>query len=235
MSDGENNTNYSGKLVVLEGLDGSGKSVQFGLLRDYLTQQNYPLVTVDFPDYNGTIFGRLVGRYLDGEFGDVYEVSPYVSSLFYAGDRLENRPKLVRHLTDGKLLLANRYVGSNMAYHSAKLPVPDRPEFIGWLKRLEFGANGLPCPALTIYLNASAATSQKMVAQKNERSYTRSTHDIHERNRHFLEIVAEQYLWLCENEENWLRLDVTDANGDLLPREITHQAILKILTERNII
>src|SRR5256885_16083914 len=83
-----------GKLVVLEGLDGSGKSVQFGLLHDYLKSQNQPVVTVDFPNYESSFFGRLVGRYLNGEFGDVYEVSPYVSGMLFAGDCLEARPNL---------------------------------------------------------------------------------------------------------------------------------------------
>src|SRR6476469_11165305 len=125
-----------GKLIVLEGLDGSGKSVQFALLSEYLLKNDFPFMTVDFPDYQGSFFGRLVGRYLDGEFGDVYEVDPYVSSLLYAGDRLASQAKLSGWLEEGRIVLANRYVGSNMAYHSAKLPAEQRPAFIAWLKRL---------------------------------------------------------------------------------------------------
>lgn len=224
-----------GKLIVLEGLDGSGKSVQFGLLGEYLQSRNIPFMTVDFPDYQGSFFGRLVGRYLDGEFGDVYEVSPYVSSFLYAGDRLESQSKLTGWLDEGRTVLANRYVGSNMAYHSAKLPFEQRPAFVDWLKRLEFEANRLPEPDLVLYFNASAATSHRMVAQKAARSYTGSSHDIHERNQNFLEVVAGQYLWLCDHEPGWQRMDVTDSDGNMRSREEIHDRILALLAEKKIL
>ncbi len=224
-----------GKLVVLEGLDGSGKSVQFGLLRDRLAAMGLPVVTVDFPNYEGSVFGKLVGRYLNGEFGDLYEVSPYVSSLLYAGDRLEARATLAGWLEEGRWVLANRYVGSNMAYHSSKLPAQERPEFIAWLKRLEFEANRLPQPDLVLFLHAPVATTHRMVAQKTARSYTEASHDIHERNQHYLQVVAEQYLWLCEHEPNWQRLDVTDEAGELQAREIIQNRILETLARFNLI
>ena len=224
-----------GKLIVLEGLDGSGKSVQFALLNEYLLKHNFPFMTVDFPDYQGSFFGRLVGRYLDGEFGDVYEVSPYDSSLLYAGDRLASRAKLTGWLEEGRWVLANRYVGSNMAYHSAKLPPEERPDFVAWCKRLEFDANLLPVPDLVLYLNASAATSHRMVAQKNARVYTGSSHDIHERNQNFLQVVSEQYLWLCEHEHGWQRLDVCDEAGNLRPREEIHAQILTLLADKGLL
>lgn len=224
-----------GKLIVLEGLDGSGKSVQFALLSEYLLKHNFPFMTVDFPDYQGSFFGRLVGRYLNGEFGDVYEVSPYDSSLLYAGDRLASRSKLVENLDEGRWVLANRYVGSNMAYHSAKLPPKERPDFIAWLKRLEFDANLLPAPDLVLYLNAPVATSHRMVGQKETRVYTGSSHDIHERNQTFLEVVAEQYLWLCEHDRGWHRLDVSDEAGNLRPREEIHSQILTLLADKGLL
>lgn len=228
-------SNAKGNLIVLEGLDGSGKSVQFALLSEYLLKNNFSFMTVDFPDYQGSFFGRLVGRYLNGEFGDVYEVNPYVSSLLYAGDRLESQAKLSGWLDEGRVVLANRYVGSNMAYHSAKLPPEQRPDFIAWLKRLEFEANRLPEPDLVLYFNASAATSHRMVGQKAARSYTGSSHDIHERNQNFLEVVAGQYLWLCDHEPAWQRLDVTDAEGNLRPREEIQEQILALLVEKKLL
>ncbi|MDB5080838.1 MAG: Thymidylate kinase [Chloroflexi bacterium] len=228
-------SSVKGKLIVLEGLDGSGKSVQFALLNEYLREVNFSFMPVDFPDYQGSFFGRLVGRYLDGEFGDVYEVNPYVSSLLYAGDRLESQPKLAGWLAEGRWILANRYVGSNMAYHSSKLAPEERPAFIEWLKRLEFEANRLPQPDLVIYLNASVETSHRMVGQKDARVYTGSSHDIHERNQHFLQVVSEQYLWLCEHEANWQRLDVCDETGNLRPREEIHAQILTLLAAKGLL
>ncbi len=227
--------NKDGKLIVLEGLDGSGKSVQFDLLKANLRERNLPVETVDFPDYNGSVFGRLVGRYLNGEFGDLYEVSPYVSSFLYAGDRLEAQPRLVTSLERGVLMLANRYVGSNMAYHSAKLPVQERKAFIEWLKRLEFEANLLPVPDLVLFLHAPVATTHRMVGQKLARTYTASSHDLHERNQGYLQVVSEQYLWLCEHEPGWQRLDVTDLTGELLPRDTIQAQILQVLQKKGIL
>lgn len=224
-----------GKLVVLEGLDGSGKSLQFGLLRDYLQQHGVPVITVDFPNYEGSVFGKIVGQYLNGDLGDVYEVSPYVSAFFYAGDRLEAQATIADYLNAGKIVLANRFVGSNMAYQSAKLPVEERQEFIGWLKRLEYEANRQPREDLVLYLNAPVATSQKLVGQKKERSYTNLSHDIHERNRNFLEEVSGQYLELCATEPNWQQLDVTNAAGEMLAPEVIQGKILEILVQKNIL
>jgi dTMP kinase len=140
----------------------------------------------------------------------------------------------VKWLDEGRWVLANRYVGSNMAYHSAKLPEAERPAFIDWLKRLEFEANQLPLPDLVLFLHAPVATAHRMVARKAARSYTTASHDIHERNQHFLEIVAEQYLWLCVHEPHWQRLDVTDKQGELQPREVTHSQILQVLAQHRL-
>ncbi len=224
-----------GKLVVLEGLDGSGKSVQFALLRDYLLAQGWPVVTVDFPDYENSVFGRLVGRYLRGEFGDLFEVDTHVSSLLYAGDRLEARPQLASWLAEGRWVLANRYVGSNMAYHAAKLPPGQRQEFIEWLKRLEFQANRLPVPDLVLFLHAPAATAHRMVGQKAARSYINESHDIHERDQPYLKLVSDQYLWLCQHEAAWQRLDVTNAEGELLPREQIQSQIIQLIQQSGLL
>lgn len=228
-------TKQKGKLVVLEGLDGSGKTVQFELLYSYLKAQGLPVVTVDFPNYTGSIFGRLVGRYLNGEFGDVYEVSPYVSSLFYAGDRLEAREQLNAWLSEGYWILANRYVSSNMAYHSAKLPPQGRPAFLDWLKKLEFDTNGLPPADLVIFLHTPVATAQRMIAQKATRSYTQATYDIHERNQHYLEEVSQQYLEFCKTEPTWHQQNVTSPNGEFLAPEIIQHALLQTLQSHGLI
>ena len=225
-----------GKLIVLEGLDGSGKSVQHRQLLTFLTQAGYKLASVDFPNYDGSYHGGLIGRYLRGEFGDIYEVEPHFSSWLYAGDRLEAKPQLLNWLNEDFIVVANRYVGANLAYHSAKLPPEERPGFIQWLKAIEYEANGLPREDLVIYLHAPVTLAQKMIDRKAPRSYTTEQRDIHERNTHYLEEVHQQYLTLCQSEPNWVSLEVADVtSGEYLSPELIHSSVAHILREYKLV
>jgi dTMP kinase len=224
-----------GKFIVLEGLDGSGKSMQYRLLCDYLRENGYAVAQVDFPDYEGSFHGKLVGRYLRGEFGDVNEVNPYFSSWLYAGDRLEAREKLRHWLAEGQILVANRYAGSNMAYHSVKLPHEQRPAFVNWLKSLEFETNAIPLPDIVIYFYVPVATAQQMVDRKSARSYTSERRDIHERNTSYLEEVNAQYLALCRSEANWFALEVIDpATGEMFDPQTIHLRVIDLLQQQKI-
>ncbi len=226
----------NGKFLVLEGLDGSGKSVQYGKLCDYLRQTGHNLAPIDFPNYEGSFHGRLVGRYLRGEFGDTYEVNPYFSSWLYAGDRLEAKEKMLGWLREGRTVVANRYVGSNLAYHSVKVPPEQRPDFIKWLTMLEYETNGIPREDAVIYLHAPVATAQRMVDRKEARSYTTERRDIHERNATYLQEVNAQYLALCQSEAHWLSLEVADpTTGEYFAPETIHRALVQLLQERGLI
>ena len=127
----------NGLLIVFEGIDGSGKATQAHLLREYLSERNVACSLFSFPCYDG-LYGRLVARYLNGEFGDVFEVSPHLASLSYAGDRLEHRDLLRERLRAGEIVLVDRYVASNMAHQGAKLPVEQRADFVSWIEELEY-------------------------------------------------------------------------------------------------
>ena len=223
----------SGQFVVLEGLDGSGKSVQFQMLADYLHRHEIPLATADFPNYSG-FYGKLVARYLNQEFGDVYEVDAHFSSILYAGDRLEAKPRLEKYLEEGRFLVANRYVGANLAYHSVKLPAAKRPDFIEWVKELEYRVHGIPREDLTIFLHAPVATAQQMVDRKATRNYTTARRDIHERNAQYLEEVSQQFLWLCDAVPNWERLDVANnETGEYFPPQAIHERIIALLKNKS--
>lgn len=225
--------NKTGKFIVLEGLDGSGKSVQYERLRQYLSQNGYKLAWADFPNYQSSFHGRLVGKYLRGEFGDVNEVDPHFSSWLYAGDRLEAKEKLLDWLAEGCILLTNRYVGSNLAYHTAKVPPAQRLAFMQWLKSLEYDTNGLPKEDLVVYFYVPVATAQRMVDRKEQRSYITERRDIHERNAAYLQAVNDQYLNLCGTEPNWVAFDVADPEtGELLDPEIIHLGLVNFLKER---
>lgn len=225
-----------GKFLVLEGLDGSGKTLQFSRLCAFLKETGRKYQQVDFPDYEGSFHGRLVGRYLSGEFGDIYQVNPYFSSWLYAGDRLESKPKLEEWLAEGRLLVANRYTGSNQAYHSVKLPREQRPAFISWLKQLEYETNRIPREDLVVYFHIPVATAQRLVDQKKPRSYTAEQRDIHERNTGYLEEVDGQYLKLCATEPNWVCLEVADPeSGNIFNPDLIQAQLLKIIRDHQIL
>jgi dTMP kinase len=225
----------TGKLVVLEGLDGSGKTVQLQLLKTALQERAVKFATADFPDYQ-SFFGKLAGRYLNGDFGDTNEVNPYLSALPYAGDRFLRKNQLLQWKEEGYIVLINRYVASNAAYHGVKLPPAERPVFTAWLKELEYVIYGIPREDLVIYFDNQVATAQKMVDQKAQREYTSDRRDIHERNAAYLHLVAEQYLHLCATEPHWVRLDIIDrASGTLLPPDVIHAQVIRTLAEKAIL
>jgi dTMP kinase len=140
-----------GKLIALEGIDGSGKGTQLDLLASELDRRGLDTFRISFPRYE-SFYGKLVGRYLNGDFGSLDAVDPHLSALLYAGDRLEAKPEIEAALSAGKIVLADRYIGSNMAHQSARVPPEQREEFFAWLKRLEYGLYALPMEDLVVYL-----------------------------------------------------------------------------------
>ncbi|MDP3954734.1 MAG: thymidylate kinase [bacterium] len=224
-----------GRFVVIEGSDGSGKTKQVELLTVWLETNKIPFAVIDFPRYEQSFHGALVGRYLRGEFGSVQDVNPYLASLTYAGDRLEAKPKLQAWLLDGKLVVANRYIGSNLAHMSAKLPNGEREAFIDWLKQLEYSIHQIPKEDLTVFLYVPVDVAQKLIEQKGERNYIGGKKkDIHEADIDFMRRSEEQFLYLAEKEPHWVVVECV-ANGQILSPEEIHQKVIDILKSRGIV
>jgi dTMP kinase len=224
-----------GQFVVFEGSDGSGKAKQVELLSRWLRKHKIPFAVLDFPQYETSFFGALVGRYLRGEFGELNHVSPYLASLTYAGDRLEVKPKIQRWLSQGKLIIANRYVGSNLAHMSAKLPDGKRAVFIKWLKKLEYKIHQIPREDLVIFLHVPSETGQKLVEKKEARNYIGGKKkDIHESNLSFLKESEKQFLSLAGSEPHWVTVECVN-NGQIMPPEKIHQKVVDILKSRGIV
>ena len=221
-----------GKFVVIEGLDGSGKKTQLDLLVKYCQKHKIKITTLDFPQYYKTFFGKLVGRYLKGEFGKMEQGSPYLASLLYAGDRWQAKEKMEKALKEGRLLLANRYTFSNMAFMGAKIKSKiARDRFIKWLMKLEWQVYGIPEPDLVIFLSLPPEIGQRLVDKKGWRKYAgnKNRRDIHERNLAFLKKVTRVYLDLTQRFDNWVKIDCVDKKGNLLSIKEIHQKILKVL------
>src|SRR5579863_6909341 len=126
-----------GKLIVLEGIDGSGKRTQIEMLARALDSHEIGSARISFPRYE-RFFGKMVARFLNGEFGPLSAVDPHFSALLYAGDRLESKPVMESALAAGKVLLADRYVASNLAHQGARVAAEKRGNFVAWLKQLEY-------------------------------------------------------------------------------------------------
>jgi dTMP kinase len=220
-----------GKLIALEGIDGSGKRTQLELLARSLQERGLPITLISFPRYE-SFYGELVGRYLNGEFGQLAAVDPHLSALLYAGDRLEAKPEIEAALSSGKIVLADRYIGSNMAHQSARIPPDERDEFQSWLKRLEYGLYGLPEEDLVIYLRVPVSEAHRLVGLKSARAYTNLKRDIQEADMTHLEQTAIIYDQLA-TAANWARIDcINPASGNLLSPAEIHQAALKVVDAR---
>lgn len=208
-----------GSLIVIDGIDGSGKTTQIELL----ASQGRTLQIISFPRYEDNIYGRLIKRYLEGEFGDTSEVNPYLMALAFAGDRVLAKPLIDGWLSEGKIVIANRYVSANKAHMGANLPESKREEFISWLDELEYKTNGMPKEDLTILLKVDPKIGQKNVLGKHT--------DIHEENLHHLEQANKIYLSLANKENNWYVVDCMEV-GQMKSREEIHQAIICLLQKK---
>ena len=125
-----------GKLIVIEGGDGSGKATQTKLLVEYLRSKNIPTETLSFPRYSDSFYGKLVGRFLSGEFGPLESVSPYLAAIPYALDRLDARDDINKWLNEGKIVAIDRYVPSSLAHQAAKVPLDERETLVQWLEEM---------------------------------------------------------------------------------------------------
>lgn len=219
------------KLLAIEGIDGAGKGTQLELLSRVLAERGLPYTRISFPQYN-SFFGQMVARFLNGEFGALEAVDPHFSALLYAGDRLEARAELLEALEQGKTVLADRYIASNLAHQTARVPPERREEFLEWLMRLEYGVFRLPREELVVYLRVPASVAQELVSRKAARDYTRHSRDLQEASLAHLEQAAQVYDRLAQGA-NWVTVECFDAaRGAMLPAEEIHRVLLAEVERR---
>ena len=207
----------SGVLLVLEGTDGSGKTTQFNLLSERLRAAGHDVAIFDFPRYDSES-SYFVRQYLNGAYGQATRLSPYAASMFYALDRFEAASSIKEALKLGKVVLCNRYTGSNMAHQGSKFVSEDeKKDFFIWLDSLEFQVLGVPRPRLNIVLKMPAEAAQKLIGQKNKRSYTDKSHDQHEADiEHQRQTVATYDLICSLFPKDFIAIECVDAAGAIL-------------------
>ena len=208
-------------LFVIEGLDGAGKSTQVRLLRKYLESVSGELEYIHFPRYDSPVYGDLISRFLRGDFGSINAVHPQLVALLYAEDRHGAAPELRKSLQEGRPILLDRYVYSNIAYQCAKIDDPNEREALRkWIDDTEYGDFGLPRPDLNLFLDVPIGFVEKKLTadRKGEnREYLAGSRDIHEADINFQKKVRDVYLRQCEVDPRFERIDCSGPDGTMLP------------------
>lgn len=174
-----------GKLIVIEGTDGSGKSTQFARLTQRLSREGHSFQKLVFPQY-AEESSALIRMYLNGQFGDKpSDVNAYAASAFYAVDRYASYKKVWgQWYENGGLVLSDRYTTSNAVHQASKVSREERGEYLGWLYEFEYDKLGLPKPDLTIYLDVPTEYTEKLM--RSREASTGTTADIHEKDLSYL-------------------------------------------------
>lgn len=210
-------------LIAIEGIDGSGKGTQGRLLLERARREGLRAELLAFPMYDRSFFGREIGRYLNGEFGDLWSVHPKLAATLYAGDRHESAAEVRRLLETAELVICDRYTASNQAHQAAKLPAPERAEFFEWVERLEHEVLGVPRPDRVLFLDLPPEVTTGLVEKKAARSYTDRKADIHEGDAGYLGAVHAAYRELSARPE-WVTISCIES-GEVLPIDAVHERV----------
>ena len=208
-------------LVVIEGLDGAGKSTQVQMMKKYLEGVCSRLEYIHFPRYDAPVYGGLIGKFLRGGFGEIDKVHPQLVALLFAEDRHGAAPGMKKVLAEGGTVLLDRYVYSNIAYQCAKMPDTEGAEDLReWILNTEYGQFDLPRPDLNIFLDVPIGFVEESLARQrygNDRGYLHGAQDIHEADIEFQKKVRAMYLRQASLDSSFVVVDCSDADGRMLP------------------
>lgn len=203
--------------VVIEGIDGAGKGSVTKVLQLGLQEAGLTVKTISFPRYTDTLYGKLVGRYLNGDFGK--DTHPYIHSTLFSLDRYESKPHLESLLNNNDVVIADRYIPSALCYSAVKTEEGERDELIKHFVKLEYGLWQMPIPDVIFFLDVPVSFAVKNIAQKNVREYTSKPKDQHEEDEEYLEKVRSFYLVELMDYHPATRFEVVECMGgaQLLP------------------
>lgn len=212
-----------GKLIVITGPDGSGKKIQTGLLVKRLKESGYGTETIDFPQYKQNFFGRMVGDYLAGKFGDPLKIDPHLASMLYAGDRWESLPQIEYWMNNGKIVVSDRYLGDNFLHQGSKVKDKiKREEFYDWLSLLEYVIYKAYKSNQTFYLDVPLEISLRLLEKKDtkeRKNYTGGEKDGHENEIHLRRVreIADELI----QRFGWTKINCAPKGVLLTEEEIS--------------
>lgn len=216
-----------GKLIVIDGIDGSGKATQAKFLTEKLKKLKVKVKTIDFPRYYDNFFGKLIGKYLSGAYGDFIQTDPRVASVLYAADRFESSREMKRWLAEGYTVIADRYVSANQIHQGGKInDRKKRRSFLVWLDEMEYGVFKIPRPDLVIYLDVPFEVSREWLQQKvaqRRKKYLQGRRDVAEDNLLHLKNSRASALSLEEGNKDWIRIKCCRGKACLAPEQVHDQ------------
>lgn len=217
-----------GKLIVIDGTDGSGKSTQIALLVSHLKKDGHKIKMVDFPEYYSNFFGKFIGHCLTEQYYNFVRVHPKIASVLYAADRFESKNKIEDWLKKGYIVVADRYVSANQIHQGGKIAsIKKRQAFIKWLDEMEYKVFKIPRPNSVIYLNLSIPFILSLIKERNKkssRSYVGKKKDIVEGDIEYLTNSHKSAVWLAKSQSEFTQIECTSKNI-LRTREDIHEEI----------
>jgi dTMP kinase len=218
-----------GKLIVIDGGDGSGKATQTKLLVEYLEKINPKSKHLSFPRYN-EFYGNFIGHALQGEFGDFLTLNPYLTSPYYAMDRYFAKPEMEAVLESGGYLILDRYTTSNMGHQGGKFKTQkERDDYLNWLIEMEYEVNKLPKEDIVLYLYVDRTTAQELTQKETDKHYVKeNAKDLSEHDTNYQMNSEQMFLYLCEKYPHWHKIECMEK-GKLLPIQNIHEKVLQTL------
>lgn len=219
--------------IVLEGLDGAGKSTQIELIRKMFAECGTKSEYVHFPRFDSPVYGDLIARFLRGDLGSVESVDPYLVALLFAGDRADAAATIRGWLADGKVVIADRYVYSNIGYQCAKLPTEEqRAALRDWIVKTEYEYFAIPRPDVSLFLDVPFAFTERKLSQTrvgDDRAYLHGCRDIHESSLDLQRSVREVYLSAAGSDPSLHVIDCGDSEGRMSSPEAIFGKIAAVL------
>ena len=224
-----------GKLIVIDGIDGSGKATQVKILKQRLLKEGLKVKTIDFPRYETNFFGSLIGEYLSGLHGDFIAMDSKIASILYAADRFESSKQIKKWLDQGYIVLADRYATANQIHQGGKIDdLKKRKEFLAWLYKMEYGVFGIPKPDLVIYLDVPFEVSKMWLMNKvakRKKKYLKGRKDVAEDNLIHLKNSRNSALLLTKENKNWTKIECCKDNLCMSPEQVGEE-VYKIVKRK---
>ncbi|MBR2072934.1 MAG: dTMP kinase [Alistipes sp.] len=211
--------------IVLEGVDGSGKSTQIANLKRLFAEQGIPTEYLHFPRFDAPYFGDLIARFLRGELGSVEQVDPYVVAMLYAGDRRDAAEMIRGWIAEGRVVICDRYVYSNIGYQCAKVAEKEERERLReWILSLEYDYFKIPRPDVSLFLDVPFAFTERKLLQEqregDDRAYLHGKKDIHEQSMDLQRQVRQVYIDAAQYDEAMHVVDCSHEGEMASPEEI---------------